>query len=146
MAYFIDEKIYKNILIYDISHKTFMISKPLRIWFDKIDGFIKLYNGIRYLALLGHSWYDNICDSIKYLISKKMVLKIVLIIILQESELTHITLYLLKKYWLFIMLLYLLSQLLIRMKITITIIYFQKKVRIKIFLNECLYILNAIFL
>ena len=123
-----------------------MISKPLRIWFDKIDGFIKLYNGIRYLALLGHSWYDKICDSIKYLISKKMVLKIVLIIILQESELTHITLYLLKKYWLFIMLLYLLSQLLIRMKITITIIYFQKKVRIKIFLNECLYILNAIFL
>ena len=75
-----------------------MISKPLRIWFDKIDGFIKLYNGIRYLALLGHSWYDKICDSIKYLISKKMVLKIVLIIILQESELTHITLYLLKKY------------------------------------------------
>ena len=98
MAYFIDEKIYKNILIYDISHKTFMISKPLRIWFDKIDRFIKLYNGIRYLALVGHSWYDNICDSIKYLISKKMVLKIVLIIILQESELTHITLYLLKKY------------------------------------------------
>ena len=48
-----------------------MISKPLRIWFDEIDGFIKLYGEIRYLALLGHSWYDKICDSIKYLIKKK---------------------------------------------------------------------------
>ena len=27
----------------------------LRIRFDKIDGFIKTYNGIRYLALFGHT-------------------------------------------------------------------------------------------
>ena len=32
---------YKNIL------KTFMSAKPLRIWFDKIDGFIKTNNRIR---------------------------------------------------------------------------------------------------
>ena len=67
----LDEKLYKNILIYDISYKTFLGSKPLRIWFDKIDGFIKIYDGIRYLVLLGHNWYDEICDSIKYLISEK---------------------------------------------------------------------------
>ena len=42
----LDEKICKNKLIYDISNKTFMGSKPLRIWFDKIDGFIKIYGGI----------------------------------------------------------------------------------------------------
>ena len=34
----LDEKSYKtyeNILIYDISYKTFMSAKPLRIWFEK---------------------------------------------------------------------------------------------------------------
>ena len=45
----LDKKIYKNILIYDISYKTFMCSKPLRIRFRKIDGFIKIYDGIKYL-------------------------------------------------------------------------------------------------
>ena len=90
----LDEKLYKNILIFEISYKTFMGAKPLCIWFDKIDGFIKTYDGIRYLVLLGHSWYDKICDSIKYLISEKMILKIVLIIILWKSELIHIILYL----------------------------------------------------
>ena len=34
-------KAYKNILIYDISHKIFMGSIPLRIRFDKIDRFLK---------------------------------------------------------------------------------------------------------
>ena len=31
------EKMYKNILIYYISCRIFMCSKPLRIWFNKID-------------------------------------------------------------------------------------------------------------
>ena len=38
---------------YEISYKTFMGAKPLRIRFDEIDGFIKIYDGIRYLVLLG---------------------------------------------------------------------------------------------
>ena len=46
-------KTYKNILIYDISYKTFMGTKPLHIRFEKIDGFIKIYDGIRYLVLFG---------------------------------------------------------------------------------------------
>ena len=29
----LDEKSYEIILIYDISYKTFMVVKPLRIWF-----------------------------------------------------------------------------------------------------------------
>ena len=33
---------YENILIYDISYKTSTGAKPLRIRFDKIDGFIKV--------------------------------------------------------------------------------------------------------
>ena len=52
----LDEKLYKkkfrNILIYDISYKTSAGAKPFCIRFNKIDGFIKTYNGIRCLALL----------------------------------------------------------------------------------------------
>ena len=32
-------KLYKNILIYDISYKTLVGANPLRIRFDKVDGF-----------------------------------------------------------------------------------------------------------
>ena len=32
-----------------------MSSIPLRIRFHKIDGFMKIHDGIRYLVLLGHS-------------------------------------------------------------------------------------------
>ena len=45
---------YQNILIYDISYKTFMSSKSLRIMFHKIDGFIKIHDGIRYLVSFGY--------------------------------------------------------------------------------------------
>ena len=44
----IEEKSHKSILIYDISYKTLIGSKPLRIRFDKIDGFIRIYDGTRY--------------------------------------------------------------------------------------------------
>ena len=44
----VDKKLYKekyeNILIYDISYKTSMDAKPLRIRFNKIDRFIKTHN------------------------------------------------------------------------------------------------------
>ena len=40
-----------------------MGSKPLCIWIDKIDGFIKIYGRIRYLVLLNHNCYDEICDK-----------------------------------------------------------------------------------
>ena len=70
-----DEKLYKekceNILIHYISYKTSTSAKPLRIKFDEIDGIIKIYDAIRYLVLFDHGWFDKICDSIKYLISKK---------------------------------------------------------------------------
>ena len=37
------ENSYENILIYDISDKTFMGAKPLRIRFNKENGVIKIY-------------------------------------------------------------------------------------------------------
>ena len=39
--------------------------------FDKIDGFIRVYDGTRYLTLFGSEGYDSIYDKIIYLISVK---------------------------------------------------------------------------
>ena len=61
----IDEKSYENILIYNISYKTLIGSKPLRIRFDKIDGFIRIYDGSKYLVLLGPEKYDAIYNRIR---------------------------------------------------------------------------------
>ena len=47
----LDEKSYENILVYNILYKTFVDAKPLRISFDKVNGLIKIYNGIGYLEL-----------------------------------------------------------------------------------------------
>ena len=53
-------KSYEKLLIYDVSYKTFMAAKPLGIRFDKTYGFIKIYNGIRYLVLFAFEQYDAI--------------------------------------------------------------------------------------
>ena len=62
---------YKNIVIYDISHKTFMSSKSWRHGFDEIAGFIIICGGIRYLVLFRHLWYDEIYDTIRSFIIEK---------------------------------------------------------------------------
>ena len=67
----IDEKSQENILIYDISYKTLIGSKPLRIRFNKINGITRIYDGSRYLSLPGTENYDVIYDRIRYLISLK---------------------------------------------------------------------------
>ena len=51
--------------------KSFLGSIPLRIRIIKIDGFIKVYDGIRYLVLFGEGIYEKFIDRINYLISKK---------------------------------------------------------------------------
>ena len=56
----IDEKSNKNVLVYDISYKTLFGSKPLRIRFDEVDGFIRVCNGIRYLTLFGSKIYNRV--------------------------------------------------------------------------------------
>ena len=62
-----DEKLYgenhKNILIYDISYKTSTGAILLHIRFNKIDGFIKIHDKIRYLVLFGYGYCDKICDK-----------------------------------------------------------------------------------
>ena len=47
----LDKKPHENILIYNILYKNLIDSKPLRIRFDKIDGFIRIYDGMRELDI-----------------------------------------------------------------------------------------------
>ena len=57
----IDEKLYENSLVYNnISYKTLINAKHLHIRFDKIDGFIRVYDGTRYLVLFGSEKNDFI--------------------------------------------------------------------------------------
>ena len=68
----LDKKSYKtqkNILVFDISYKTFIGAKPLRISFDEIEGFIKIYDRTRYLILFGPEQYGTIYNRIRYFIS-----------------------------------------------------------------------------
>ena len=66
-----DKKSYENILVYNISYKSLIGSKPLRIRFDKLDWFIRVYVGTWYLVLFGTEKYGYIYNRIRYLISIK---------------------------------------------------------------------------
>ena len=66
----IDKKSNENILVYNISYKRFN-AKPLCITFDKIDGFIRVFDGNRYLVLFGCEKRDSIFNRIRYFISVK---------------------------------------------------------------------------
>ena len=48
----IDKKSYENVLVYSILYKILIGPKPLCIRFNKIDGFISVYDGTRYLVIL----------------------------------------------------------------------------------------------
>ena len=67
----IDEKSSENILVYDISYKTLIGAKPLRIRPNNVDGFIRVYDETRYLVLLGGEKYDFIYNKTFDLIGAK---------------------------------------------------------------------------
>ena len=69
-----DEKSYENILLHDISMKFVIDSKPLRIILEKIDVFIRVYDGTRYLVLFGSEKYDSIYNRIRYFVTVKSVI------------------------------------------------------------------------
>ena len=66
-----DEKHYKNLSVYNISCKTLIGAKLLRIRFDKIDGFVGVYDRGRYLVSFGPEKYDIIYNRIRYLTGVK---------------------------------------------------------------------------
>ena len=60
----IDEKSSENIFVYNISYKSL-------IKFDKVKGFLRVYDGTKYLILLAPSRFDAIYNRIRYLIEVK---------------------------------------------------------------------------
>ena len=71
----IDENSRKNILIYNISYRTLVDPKPFHIRFDKIDGFVGVYDRTRNLVLFDPEKYDAIDNRFRYLISQKIVIE-----------------------------------------------------------------------
>ena len=65
------KKSYKNILIYDVSYKSLIGAKSLRIMFEKVDGLIRDYDGTKYLILFGLEKYDRNYDRIIYFLRLK---------------------------------------------------------------------------
>ena len=82
----IDQKSYENILVHNISYKSLIDSKPLRIRFNKIDGFIRVYDGTKYLVLFRCEKYDFIYNRIRYLISVKSGITYVISKIMLKSK------------------------------------------------------------
>ena len=58
-------------MIDHISYKTLIGAKPLRIIFDKVDGFIGDYGEAKYLVLIDSEKYDAIFDRIRYILGLK---------------------------------------------------------------------------
>ena len=43
----IDKKSHENVLVYNMSYNILIGVKPMRIKFDKVNGFIRFYDGTR---------------------------------------------------------------------------------------------------
>ena len=76
---------FENILVYNISDKS-LIVKPLGIGFNKMDGFIRVYDETRYFVLFGSETCDSIYNRIWYLISVKVGLHTLFLIIMQKTN------------------------------------------------------------
>ena len=81
-------------MIYDISYKTLIGPKSLQIRFDKIDGFIRIYDETRYFTLFGFEKYDAIFNRIRYFISLKSSITYVFSHYYAKSKLSLMILYL----------------------------------------------------
>ena len=118
----------ENISPYNISYKASTGPKPFCIKFDKIDGFIISLDGkIKHLVLFDYGLSDEICDKIKYLIRQKSATTNRINYNFEKIKTDSYNSLPIKKILtvtILIMLQYSLSQLLIRMKINTTIIYF----------------------
>ena len=65
----LDGNLYGNVWIYEILSKTLIDAKPVHIRFNKVDGFIIVYNENRHLLLFIPEKYNIIYNRIRYLIS-----------------------------------------------------------------------------
>ena len=116
-----------------------MILSLLSVRFDKIDGFIRTYDGTRYLVVFGNEKHDSIYNRIRYLISVKSG-------IAYMNSLNYATIKVdsydslpLEKIMTFRNLLILINSVSNKIKITTTIIYFQKKLHMNFLKIKFLY-------
>ena len=72
-----DQKSCGDILVYNISYKSVIGAESLRIRFNKTDGFIRVYDGTKYLVLFGAKIYNFIYNRIRYLTGLKVVLHVI---------------------------------------------------------------------
>ena len=73
-------------MVYNISYKSLIFAKLLRIRLDKIDGFIKVYDGTVYLVLFDPEKYYAINNRIRdYTLYFAFFSRI-----MQESKVNHI--------------------------------------------------------
>ena len=117
------EKSYKNILVFNISYKTLICPKPLCIRLNKVDGFITVYDGTRYLALFGPGKYNATYNRIRYVISQKSGIAYAFSHNHAKVKSETCDPLPLETHWLCIMLRYSLSPFLMKVKITIFIKY-----------------------
>ena len=96
------DKSHQNIFVYDILYKTLFGSKPLQISFDEVDGFIRVYDGIVYLALFVPENMMSFAIELDILFAKKVILHMFFLIIMQKSKLILMILYLWKNVIIFI--------------------------------------------
>ena len=74
----LDEKSYGSFLIYDVSYKTPYIAKPLRIIFDKLDGYIRKYDRTKYVSLFHpYKEYQRIFDKVRFPIMLKSNISVI---------------------------------------------------------------------
>ena len=64
-----------------------IVSKRLRIRFDKIDGFIRINDGNRYLTLFGSEKYGSIYNRTRYLVSLKSSIPNISFLLLSSKSL-----------------------------------------------------------
>ena len=106
-------KSFKSYIVSSFSGKDFLT--------HSVNGFIRVYDGTRYLVLFGPEKYGAIYSRIRYLISLRSVNTYVISHNYAKSKFVHMILSLYKKYLLFIM--FLVSRVLISIKLTMIIIY-----------------------
>ena len=117
------------VVVVNILSKTLIAAKPLCIRVSKIDGFTRVYNGTRYLVLCGPEKYDAIFNRIKYLYVKKVALQVMFHNFAKIKVDSYDSLPLEEMLNLYVII-HTLSQFLIKIKITTTIIYSLEKVPI----------------
>ena len=99
--------------------------KPFCIRFDKVDGFIRVRGSeFRHLVLFDYGLFDKICDNIKYLISEKSDITDSINHDFGEIRIDSYNSLPIEKLSTFHNVIILIKSVLIRIKITTTIMYF----------------------